>query len=282
VIDFSGRKIREIAFLNSDTQDPLMWRNKQSVVDLLCTDEERDQYIVQMQPARIDCFFKKSQRYAARAYCDQSHIKEIIYLAITRFVVFSDEEEYRSDHLILDAQEVPALNNLSFSFLELPKFNKKPDEFSAPADRWARFFQQAASPSPKELDQMKTSDPILHQAYLALSPSFWSDDYLVVYEREERRARDYCSCMAGAQNKGYQKGKQQARLKSAKEMVEQGVDLKTIQQCAKLSDEEMASLETFEDIREEPSTEERIYDDVRFYDSKRGRHRTAKVFKWLL
>src|SRR5262245_672316 len=103
-----GKKIKNVTFLKP-IQDPEAVAKKKSIVDVLCSDEKGIQYIVEMQVARTVGFAKRAQYYAARAYSNQMnngdsyhHLKEVIFLAITDFVMFPDKEPYKSDHVILD------------------------------------------------------------------------------------------------------------------------------------------------------------------------------------
>src|SRR5579863_3095135 len=103
-----GTKIETVRFLKP-SQDPDAAIRKQSIVDVLCVDEKGCQYIVEMQVANTKSFVKRAQYYAAKAYVNQmdagdayQDLKEIIFLAITDFVMFPDNPEYKSDHVILE------------------------------------------------------------------------------------------------------------------------------------------------------------------------------------
>src|SRR6185437_10820901 len=98
-----GEQIKSVSFLKP-IQDPEVAAKKQSIVDVLCEDEQGRQYIVEMQVAKVRGFEKRAQYYAAKAYTRQLNIgetyarlKEIIFLAITDFVMFPDKPSYKSD-----------------------------------------------------------------------------------------------------------------------------------------------------------------------------------------
>src|SRR5262245_30481527 len=65
-----SEKILNVTFLKTN-QDPDIASKKQSIVDVLCTDEKGTQYIVEMQVASSDHFIKRAQYYAAKAYASQ-------------------------------------------------------------------------------------------------------------------------------------------------------------------------------------------------------------------
>ena len=70
-----GEKIQQVFFLKT-AQDPDIASKKQSIVDVLCTDEKGSQYIVEMQVARTTGFEKRAQYYAAKAYVSQMNSGE--------------------------------------------------------------------------------------------------------------------------------------------------------------------------------------------------------------
>src|SRR5260221_11234770 len=100
--------IKEVSFLKT-VQDPETAARKTSVVDILCKDEKGNQYIVEMQVAKQRGFEKRAQYYASKVYISQAHVggeyqnlKEVIFLAISDFVMFPKKEAFKSDHVILD------------------------------------------------------------------------------------------------------------------------------------------------------------------------------------
>ncbi|MDJ1305542.1 MAG: Rpn family recombination-promoting nuclease/putative transposase [Candidatus Midichloria sp.] len=62
--------ITEVLFLNP-TQNPEVASYKESIEDVLCTDQHGMQYIVEMQVAKVRGFEKRAQYYAAKAYINQ-------------------------------------------------------------------------------------------------------------------------------------------------------------------------------------------------------------------
>ena len=52
--------IKEVKFLKT-IQDPKIAVNKTSIVDVLCTDEKKNQYIVEIQVAKEKGFEKRAQ-----------------------------------------------------------------------------------------------------------------------------------------------------------------------------------------------------------------------------
>ncbi|MFI4984166.1 MAG: Rpn family recombination-promoting nuclease/putative transposase, partial [Rickettsiales bacterium] len=193
-------KIEDVEFLKTFL-DPEAASKKQSIVDVLCRDEKGVRYIVEMQVARSSGFEERAQYYAARAYVDQMKkggayegLKRVIFLAITDFVMFPNKAGYISDHVTLDKKDKEHdLKAFSFTFIELPKFNKSRTEIkklNTLLEKWCYFFKYAPDTSEDEVDQLIGADIVIKDAYQVLNRFRWSDEELLVYEGEVKRQMD--------------------------------------------------------------------------------------------
>jgi predicted transposase/invertase (TIGR01784 family) len=226
---FVRHKIETVSFLKT-VQDPEIASKKQSIVDVLCVDEIGDQYIVEMQVARNTHFVKRAQYYAAKAYSSQiykgedySKLKEIIFIAITDFVMFPDKSEFKSDHVILDkSSHAHDLKDFSFCFLELPKFNKTVEQLETMTDKWAYFFKHAHTTSEANLLQIVGNDSIIQDAYEALNQYSWSPEELLTYEQELKRERDAQSILLASVEQGREQGLALGLEQGLQQGLEQG------------------------------------------------------------
>jgi predicted transposase/invertase (TIGR01784 family) len=198
MLGFVGEnQIKEVSFLKT-SQDPDVAAKKQSIVDVLCVDALGRQYIVEMQVAKSTGFEKRAQYYAAKAYVSQmnsgdayANLKEIIFLAITDFIMFPDKSHYKSDHVILDKDTHDhELKDFYFSFLELPKFNKTIDRLDSVVDKWAYFFKHASETSEEDVEKLAGHDIVIRQAYEALNQYGWSDIERNTYEQLKKSDMD--------------------------------------------------------------------------------------------
>ena len=179
--------------------------------------------------------FATQPYYAAKAYASQlnigekySKLKEIIFLAITDFVMFPDKPDYKSDHVILDkTSHSHDLKDFYFSFLELPKFTKNIDELNNRVEKWAYFFKHAEATSEAELARIVESDKVIKQAYEALNRFSWSEIELNTYEAEEKRERDAQAILdqnaLEAEAKGEAKGKAEGLAEGKAEGLAEGL-----------------------------------------------------------
>ncbi|MCX3064517.1 Rpn family recombination-promoting nuclease/putative transposase [Wolbachia endosymbiont of Drosophila pseudotakahashii] len=279
IIGFTGKnQIKDIEFL-STIQDPDIAAKKQSIVDVLCRDENGVQVIVEMQVAKTKGFEKRAQYYAAKAYSrqadkgDQYHnLKEIIFIAIADCVLFPNKSEYKSKHTIRDEDtNEHDLKDFYFIFIELPKFpNNKEDQLENIVEKWVYFFRYADETSEEELEKIIGSDVIIKKAYEELNRFNWSEKEFIAYEQEIKRILDEQAVLAqkldDATGKGREEGKEegiqighekgraegiqigaekgekQAKITVAKNLLKAGVSIDIIAQTTGLTVDEVKDL----------------------------------------
>jgi len=254
----AGKPITEVTFLKT-IQDPEIAAKKTSIVDIMCTDEFGNQYIVEMQVVEGEGFVKRAQYYAAKAYSSQlkvaekyNDLKEIIFLAITNFVMFPEKKEFKSDHVILDKlTNEHDLKDFSFTFLELAKFNKTKKELTNIIDRWSFFFKYAKETSEKDLQEIIGNDLIIKRAYEELDHFGWSEEELLAYEAVVKREADYQATLAKQYNDGKVEGKAEGEVKGGAEkaksiaikMLKKNLPLEDIAECTGLAIFEIKELQ---------------------------------------
>ena len=274
--------ITDVTFLKT-IQDPEVAARKTSVVDVLCTDQNGNTYVVEMQFAKERGFEKRAQYYAAKAYASQLRVagkyhtlKEVIFLAITNFVMFPKKQAYKSDHIILDKDSHEHnLKDFSFTFLELPKIDKTLEESTSRIEKWVYFFKHAEETSEKDLERLLKDTNTLYRAYEELNRFSWSEEELRAYEQAEKQEADYIASMdqkydegkeegiekgreegreegraegieLGIQKgeiRGIEKGKEEAKLEIAKNLLASGMDVETVMSITKLTKKDVEGLE---------------------------------------
>ncbi|GFQ72447.1 hypothetical protein TNCT_288601 [Trichonephila clavata] len=228
ILGFAGKStIKDIEFL-STIQDPEIASKKQSIVDVLCRDENGLQVIVEMQVAKTKGFEKRAQYYAAKAYSRQADkgdqyqdLKEIIFIAIADCILFPDKSEYKSKHTIRDEDtNEHDLKDFYFIFIELPKFPKtKEDQLSSIVEKWVYFFKYADETSEEELEKIIGSDLIIKKAYEELNRFNWSEKEFIAYEQEIKRILDEQAVLAQKLDDATQKGRQEGRQEGKQEGI---------------------------------------------------------------
>ena len=181
-----------------------------------------------MQVARTKGFEKRAQYYAAKAYCSQMNagesytdLKQVIFLAITNFVMFPEKRAYKSDHVTLDRHTLENdLKAFSFTFVELPKFQKNIHDLESISDKWCYFFKHATETSEDDVEEIIGNDTIMKQAYKALSRFSWNEEELLTYEQDLKHERDYVSSMEQKFEEGVARGVEKGELKAKLEIAQ--------------------------------------------------------------
>lgn len=180
------KHVKEIEYIPTNLEPDIRIK-KQSILDVLCTDENNSKYIIEMQNAKEKGFEKRAVYYASKTYATQmdkggkyADLKEVIFIAITDFVMFPDKKGYISTHNIRDTKtNEHDLKDFSFAFLELPKFDKH-DGIKG-IDEWCDLFKNA-----KYRKSVDTDSPIMQKAYKTLEMSNWSEQDLLDYQAYEK------------------------------------------------------------------------------------------------
>ena len=123
--------IETIQFLPQENI-PEIREGRRVIFDIRCRDESGNDFIVEMQNRSIPEFVKRSQFYAAKVYGNQLsagrkyfELCPVVMVAISSQCLFDDSRKPVSYHRIMNEETLNVhLKDLTFVFVELPKFNK--------------------------------------------------------------------------------------------------------------------------------------------------------------
>lgn len=242
-----GDRIKEVTFL-STIQIPEIAAKKQSVIDVLCKDENGVQLIVEMQVSPQAGFEKRAQYYAAKAYSRQLNkgkeegaryidLKAVIFIAISNNIIFPDKVFYKSDHIILDKDTYAHdLKDFSFTFIELPKFKITDiNLLTNIIEKWCYFFKHADETSEADLRKLIGSDNVIERAYEELNQFNWTEEELFIYEQETKRIMDNIAAEEYKLEQAKSEGKAERNIEIAKNLLSQNIDINTISTATGLS-----------------------------------------------
>lgn len=251
-----GDRIKEVTFL-STIQIPEIAAKKQSVVDVLCKDENGVQLIVEMQVSPQTGFEKRAQYYAAKAYSRQLNkgkeegtryidLKAVIFIAISNNIIFPDKVFYKSDHVILDKDSYAHdLKDFSFTFIELPKFKITDiNLLTNIIEKWCYFFKHADDTSEADLRKLIGSDNVIERAYEELNQFNWTEEELFTYEQETKRIMDNRATEDYKLEQAKSEGKAEEKIKIAKNLLSQNIDINTISTATGLPVEKINALKS--------------------------------------
>ncbi|WP_316812553.1 Rpn family recombination-promoting nuclease/putative transposase [Pedobacter heparinus] len=144
---FKGRKvIVDIQYKNTEYKGPGK-KYRKTIFDLYCTGDKGENFIIEMQKAKVQNFIDRSIFYTTNLIQEQGVdvdadwdylLPEIYFLAIMDFK-FDDSHP---DHFIHDVRLIEIHTNkeffpkLSYIFIEMPKFKKTETELENELEEW--------------------------------------------------------------------------------------------------------------------------------------------------
>ena len=234
-------------------QVPKLKGNKETVLDVYCTDQGGRKFIVEMQVANRGDFAHRAVYYVAKSFVNQlkrgddySRLRKVTLLSILDFR-FLESPNYLSTHLILDKDTGEhMLKDFAFAFLELPKLNKQEHELTSIEEKWAYFFQQADK-TPLQKIPSVLHDPDIEEAFEVLEEIGRSDLETQLYEKAEMDRMDRNSQMKTkyqeGHKKGHEEGLKQGKHDIARTMRAAGMDTQVIAQMTGLTPRQIESLD---------------------------------------
>lgn len=208
---------------------------KETLLDVKARDQEGREFIIEMQVEKQQHFTKRTTYYTSKAYAgqlkaseDYLNLKPVIFLGVLDFNIFNDNEPITC-HLILNKRnQAHEIKELSFNFIELPKFNKTEAELETLTDQWLFFLKNAPS-----LEMMPTSVQTkgLKTAYEVAEQHNWTADELEAYEYWGIRHTGHLDALETARVEG----KAEEKFLMSSKMLKEGFEAKVIQNITGLA-----------------------------------------------
>ncbi len=214
-----GEKIVDVTFndLTNIAETPL---SKASIVDVRCTDQNNNQYIIEMQVVKQQDYALRAQYYSALALSRQLGVSEqynklvpVIFVGILDFTLFTENEDYLSQHLFLNKKtHAHILKHIQLHFIELDKFKKTLRELDTMLDKWLYVLKHAVTMQKKPAS---FKEPVLNAALDVLAQSNWSRKELEAYDRYLDAIRSGASQLDTARADGRAEGIEEGAFKKA-------------------------------------------------------------------
>ena len=231
---------------------------KYSVVDVRCTDQQKRQFIVEMQLYWNPYFQQRVLLNASKAVVRQldkgesySLIQPVYCLSLINDIGFeSGPDEFYHDYAIVNTQHPERrIDGLRFVFVELPKFTPKTILEKKMAVLWLRFLTEVGERhqgAPVEL----LDNELTSKALGIVEKSAMSDAQLYAYERFWMTVHDEQAYLEGRYIKGREQGRAEGRaegeynkaLESARKMKAKGYPADDIAEITGLTIDEINRL----------------------------------------
>ena len=241
-----GEKISSVIITDPCNQ-PDTPKLKRSIVDVRCTDQKNRQFIIEVQVENQNDYIQRSEYYVAMAIARQlesgdpyTKIVPVIFLGILKFKLF-DGDDYLSTHRILNVKTHEVTHkHASYTYIELPKFNKKLEELTTVADKWISLIKNAESfhDIPSQMQMPLELDKALE----LLNKGTMTSNELAVYDILVDERRVELSIKNTAIADSLKQGRKEAALAIAQQLLAKGIDAQTIAACTGLSVDELKKL----------------------------------------
>ena len=230
---------------------------KRSIMDVRCLTKNGIYFIVEMQNVASHGFLKRAQFYAASTYVSQlakgaehKDLKSVVLIAVVGEIIFEDDQACVSTHKTVNVKTgVSHLADLSYVFVELPKFKKTKEECVDLQDQWIYTFQNADGES-----DIPFSDKALHEVYEYLEKSRWTSDeyqdYIWIKLRDaeiaQKQIDEFTAGKAEGKAEGKVEGKAEGRIEEkydiARAMKTEGIAIGVIAKTTGLTEKEIVEL----------------------------------------
>ena len=235
------RNIKDIRYL--PTEHFGIYGNRRAIFDVYCEDEDGGKFIVEMQNVSQQYYKDRSVFYSTFPIQEQAkvgddwdfNLKDVYTVGVLNFVFREDDYSddcYHHEVKLMDTQTKKVFfDELTYIYLEMPKFNKTEDELETMFDKWlfvlrnlSRLFER-----PKAL-QEKVFTKLFEQAEIAR------------FSPEERRGYEDSVKVYRDINNAINTAKKDSVKEVAKRMKVKGYSDKEISEMTNLSLDEITAL----------------------------------------
>ncbi|MEW5803173.1 MAG: Rpn family recombination-promoting nuclease/putative transposase [bacterium] len=253
VMDLKGeRRIKSVIILNP-YEAPKIKELKHSFLDVKCTDHRGVHYVVEMQVEYVKGFIKRIIYNSSKAYVNQiergenyPRLNQVISINILDFIMFEDScVGYLSHHVVKEAKTNQSyIDEISYYFIELPKFTRKEDELENDLERWVFFLKNAGSldyiPQSLQVEVFKKAFDIASRSNLSREEWELYDQSMVLIQDQKGAVEAALEKgMAKGLEKGMAEGEKRGKLESARKLFQLGVDPEIIRSSTGISEEEL-------------------------------------------
>ena len=243
------RQIKTVQFLPTE-QLPMTAESKKSILDVLCIDHRGFRYIIEVQNKLMSNYIQRAQYYVAHLYAGQLeqagnylHLKPVTLLSLLNHTIFPRGVNYLSFHHTIEQEtHISYLSDMSYAFIELPKFSKTIHDLKTPEDHWiyamkhAEVMREAPLGAPEEV----------RQAYDILEKHTWTRDERLAYEQAKIGLMDDLDAIQTARDEGLEKGREDGAHDKAtviaKKMLSKDHSVEDIMELTDLTREQIQRL----------------------------------------
>ena len=241
-------QIQEIKYLPTELV-PENNSYRSAITNILCTDAKSNKFCVVIRIEWSDAFQLRVQFLASELYVNPA-IKQVKYFAqypTYSLNLISDTFKYNTPdfihnyHVVYDKDTHKVIEDLHFTFIELPKFTPHSIADKRMMVLWLRFLTEINSDT-KEIPADLLNDPEIGKAVEELEISGFSDAELWAYDKFWDSVSVERTLIDDSYKKGIEKSMNQRSLEIARKMLAKGMDEATVMDMTGVTAEEIKLL----------------------------------------
>jgi predicted transposase/invertase (TIGR01784 family) len=219
-------------------------REKKSIFDIFCIDENGREFIVELQRADQKHFVDRSLFYTSKQIVNMGikgswdyEIKPVYFLGIMDFALFPDEKYIRFVSL-KDEENSEITDKLKFAYVELKKFSKTLQQLEK-WEKWLYFLKNL----PEIEERIFLEEPFKNAFEIAYYSNLEGEE-LVNYEADLKERRDRFAEEMTAKEKGFREGILEGKKKKQLEIAKNLLDVLGIEMIATITGLSISEIES--------------------------------------
>ena len=241
-------QIHEIKYLPTELV-PENNSYRYAITNILCTDAKSNKFCVVIRIEWSDAFQLRVQFLASELYVNPA-IKQVKYFAqypTYSLNLISDTFKYNTPdfihnyHVVYDKDTHKVIEDLHFTFIELPKFTPHSIVDKRMMVLWLRFLTEINSDT-KEIPADLLNDPEIGKAVEELEISGFSDAELWAYDKFWDSVSVERTLIDDSYKKGIEKSMNQRSLEIARKMLAKGMDEASVMDMTGVTAEEIKQM----------------------------------------
>ncbi len=223
------RRVKNITFLDKELV-PIHAEDRAVIYDIYCTDEDGEQFIVEMQNRGQANFRERALYYLSQAISRQGEkgtawdfdLKAVYGVFFMNFRLKDSARKLRTDVVLADRDTHEVFTSkMRYIFLELPSFTKEENECETDFERWIYVLKNMETlqrlPFKARSAVFKKLEEIVDIASLSKEERMMYDESIKVY-------RDKLATLMYARQEGLEEGIEKGLKKGREEGLEEGIE----------------------------------------------------------
>ena len=241
------RRVKDISFLDKELL-PMFKKDRGVIYDVYCTDENGEQFIVEMQNKEQINFRERALYYLSQTIARQGekgaqwqfNLKAVYGVFFMNFKLKESVHKLRTDIVLADRDTHEIFTDkMRYIFLELPLFDKTEDECENDFERWIYVLKNMET---LQRLPFKARNAVFQRLKEIVDIASLTKEERLKYDESIKVYRDNLAVMAFERAEGRAEGERDKQLEIARNLKRMGMKEEAIAEATNLSVEEIKIL----------------------------------------